>query len=220
MDLNNDLLLKTLGPAAFTCALLFAYRKYLRVPNPYAFRFPVRNHIIKGKLQSISPPITLIIPFPLLDHIAYQSVTDPNKLFLKVLSYNILADCYSKYFMFKYVNHGYLHFPFRARRILNEIKEANCDIICLQEMDHYHDFYKGELESLGYALQSTFRRNRDAVVVGYKREMFKIRAKEAVDYNELSSLYGDESALKMHNKALICLLQHVLIIITLSIKCL
>lgn len=48
------------------------------------------------------------------------------------MSYNILADCYSQYFMFKYVKHGYLNFRYRSVRILQEIKESNSDILCLQ----------------------------------------------------------------------------------------
>ena len=52
-------------------------------------------------------------------------------LVLKVLSYNILADCYTKYFMFKYSKHGILRFKYRSHRILEEIKHSDSDIICL-----------------------------------------------------------------------------------------
>lgn len=67
---------------------------------------------------------------------------EKNSFQLKVLSYNILADCYSKYFMFKYVRHVYLNFKYRSVRIMQEIKSSEADIICLQEVDHLDDFYR------------------------------------------------------------------------------
>eukprot|EP00347_Sterkiella_histriomuscorum_P013489 403364523 len=130
-----------------------------------------------------------------------------NKLYMKVLSYNILADCYSHYFMFKYVDHAYLKFGFRSYRILEEIKSSDSDIICLQEVDHIKDFYKPRLEQLGYDLQFTLRREKDAVMVGYKRDQFVLIKSEPVDYNDVAELFDDKS-LKLHNKAIICLLQH------------
>ena len=58
-------------------------------------------------------------------------MTSASTFKVRVLSYNILADCYSKYFMFKYVKHGYLNFWYRSYRIMHEIRESNADIICL-----------------------------------------------------------------------------------------
>ncbi|CDW80670.1 potential mrna deadenylase and ccr4-not complex subunit ccr4p [Stylonychia lemnae] len=131
-----------------------------------------------------------------------------NKLFIKVLSYNVLADCYSHYFMFKYVDHSILKFKYRSFRILEEIKQSNSDIICLQEVDHIHDFYKPNLEQLGYSIQYTLRREKDAVLVGYKKDYFLLLHQEPVDYNEIMAIYQDKSFLR-HNKAQICLLEHI-----------
>lgn len=39
----------------------------------------------------------------------------------------------------------------RSEVLLTEIKEADADIICLEEVDHFHDFFKPQMEKLGYA---------------------------------------------------------------------
>lgn len=113
--------------------------------------------------------------------------------------------------MFKYVRHVYLNFRYRSVRILQEIKSSEADIICLQEVDHLDDFYRPQLESLGYQVHEAYRRGKDAVVVGYKRELYKIIEKEIVDYNDLVKHYKnlpglDSSEFLVHNKAIICLM--------------
>jgi hypothetical protein len=52
-------------------------------------------------------------------------------------------------------------------------------------VDHLEDFYRPELKELGYDLHETYRREKDAVVVAFKRELFSLVTKESVDYNEL-----------------------------------
>ena len=74
--------------------------------------------------------------------------------------------------MFKYVKHGYLNFKYRSHKILEELKYSNSDIICLQEVDHIEDFYRPQLEGMGYSIHEAYRRGKDAVVVGYKKEEF------------------------------------------------
>ena len=92
-------------------------------------------------------------------------------------------------------------------------------------MDHLQDFYRPQLESLGYSLHETYRRNKDAVIVGFKKKQFQILDKEVVDYNDLDKLYKDFAKrgaersgvgvpldsrdFAQYNKAIICLLKHV-----------
>ena len=87
------------------------------------------------------------------------------------------------------------------------------------------DFYRPQLESLGYSLHEAYRRNKDAVIVGFKKKQFQIIDKEVVDYNDLEKLYKefakrgaerkgvgvplDSRDFAQHNKAIICLLKHV-----------
>jgi hypothetical protein len=54
------------------------------------------------------------------------------------------------------------------------------------------DFYRPALEGLGYDLHEAYRRDKDAVVVAYKRSLFEIVAKETVDYNDIVEIYGSK----------------------------
>ncbi len=55
------------------------------------------------------------------------------------------------------------------------------------------DFYRPQLEALGYSLHEAYRREKDAVVVGYKKELFQIIEKDIVDYNDLAKYYKNMS---------------------------
>ena len=92
-------------------------------------------------------------------------------------------------------------------------------------MDHLEDFYRPQLESLGYTLHETYRREKDAVLVGFKKRDFQCLEKEVVEYNDLAVMYKeyamsgaerkgvsvhlDSREFRQHNKAIICLLKHV-----------
>ena len=75
-------------------------------------------------------------------------------------------------------------------------------------MDHIEDFYRPKLQKLGYSIEFTYRRNRDAVLVGFKSEEYELLEKEVVDYNDLGIIFKDD-VFEKNNKAIICLLRHV-----------
>ena len=67
------------------------------------------------------------------------------------MSYNILADRLSSLDKFvKYVPAIVRDFQFRSRRIIGEIMQSNCEIVCLQEVDNFDEYYKAKLSMLGY----------------------------------------------------------------------
>lgn len=68
---------------------------------------------------------------------------------LRVMSYNLLADRLCTHHRYSYSLSEARQFNQRAARILEEIKESSCDIVCMQELEH-EDFYLSELDSLGY----------------------------------------------------------------------
>lgn len=53
------------------------------------------------------------------------------------------------------------------------------------------EFYRPHLERLGYELHEAYRREKDAVVVGFKRDHFQMLRKEIVDYNNIAKIYHD-----------------------------
>ena len=106
--------------------------------NPKYFPIPVR------KLKNLTPSQ--------LDkqHKLIENASSLEKYEISVLQYNVLADCYTKLW---YSTHYGLKdrrvlqdFKFRAPRVIAEIaglKPADKpNIICLNEIDHYEDFYK------------------------------------------------------------------------------
>lgn len=67
-----------------------------------------------------------------------------------ISSYNILADAFTLKLLFYWVDSKYRRFEYRSKRTILELKSDLSDIICLQELDHFEDFYKKELENLDY----------------------------------------------------------------------
>ena len=87
------------------------------------------------------------------------------------------------------------NFKFRSTRVIREIKEQEerLQIICLQEVDHYHDFYKGQLENLGYQSRVVYRRERwggdrrniDAVLIAWEEAQFEILQHSEIHHEDL-----------------------------------
>ena len=73
----------------------------------------------------------------------------------KVLSYNVLADSLTQIKSTKKIcQHRDIRFPL----LRAEIIQAEADIICLQECDHYDDFYKPMLEESGYQINQVVKK--------------------------------------------------------------
>lgn len=136
-------------------------------------------------------------------------------LTLRVLSYNILAGCYTglkpqnTYYKGMELN-VLTDFEYRSQRILREIAETDADIICLQEVDHWDDVYRPQLEDkMGYACQMTYRKNKDAVLVGWKKDKFELQAAEFVNINDVATNFGSDASLyRKGNVGVICILKH------------
>jgi len=73
----------------------------------------------------------------------------------KVLSYNVLADSLTQIKSTKKIcQHRDIRFPL----LRAEIIQAASDIICLQECDHYDDFYKPMLQESGYQINQVVKK--------------------------------------------------------------
>ena len=67
------------------------------------------------------------------------------------MSYNLLADRLSSLPKFvEYVPKIVRDFKFRSERIVGEILSSGADLLCLQEVDNYEEYYKAKLERMGY----------------------------------------------------------------------
>eukprot|EP00299_Pterocystis_sp_00344_P011586 c5430_g1_i2.p1 GENE.c5430_g1_i2~~c5430_g1_i2.p1 ORF type:complete len:318 (-),score=89.35 c5430_g1_i2:62-1015(-) len=73
----------------------------------------------------------------------------------KVMQFNVLADALSG----ADEHHGgFIHTPFecldweyRKSQLLEEVKRFDPDVVCMEEVDHYDDWFQPQLASLGYS---------------------------------------------------------------------
>ena len=91
---------------------------------------------------------------------------------LSILSYNVLADCYTTEKFFPYCNPKYLKIEYRSKNIINQIEELMPDIVTLQELDFFQ-FYKQELTNLGYELKYKEKYlKKEGLLVAWKKDKY------------------------------------------------
>lgn len=122
-----------------------------------------------------------------------------------VLSYNIMAFNFTRIDWYSYCNPMFLLPKYRSPRIIEEIRNVNADFVCLQEVDTdlYMEYYKTNLENLGYTCIINKATNMKIVTIltAFKADKFKQINNIYIDLNnELDKL--DESFIK-HKEALI-----------------
>lgn len=108
---------------------------------------------------------------------------------IKFLSYHVLADC-------KAVQQRHTttkNWEYRSQMLLQEIKSYDADIICLQDVDHFNDFWRSKLMLLGYDnvfKQRTQKRDShtEGVVIAYKRELFQLFKTVSVELNNAADM--------------------------------
>ncbi|KAJ7958737.1 Carbon catabolite repressor protein 4-like 6 [Quillaja saponaria] len=119
-----------------------------------------------------------------------------------VLSYNILAD----YLALDHWRKLYFHIPFhmldwqwRKRNIVFEIGLWSADIMCLQEVDRFHDLEE-ELKLKGYCGIWKMRTGNpvDGCAIFWRTSRFKLLYEESIEFNKLGL---------RDNVAQICVLQ-------------
>ena len=106
---------------------------------------------------------------------------------LKILSYNILADAYIGN-SFSYCEQEFKDFSYRGPKIVKFIETLNPDIFCLQEVDHYNDYYQPFL-SKNYHL---FQENQDlylnvGLLIGFKKNAYKFLKKTVICYDNYAT---------------------------------
>ena len=63
-------------------------------------------------------------------------------------------------------------------------QDQKADIICLQEVDQYEEFYGPKLSELGYECILNYR-EPDAALVGWDKNKFKLISKKDINYNDI-----------------------------------
>ena len=75
--------------------------------------------------------------------------SDKDKL-LRIMQYNFLADRLCTIKRYPHAKEFVRQFEWRGPMIMEEIKQADCDIVCVQELDRAADFYIEQFTNLGY----------------------------------------------------------------------
>jgi len=139
-----------------------------------------------------------------------KSEKDPSNFV--IVSYNILAQCKVQPPVYPYCKQSALKWQVRRRRLLDEIVAYEADIICLQEVDHYEDWWLPQLQPHGYdsVHQIDTLDGRMSVAVFFKRSMFQIFSTQELKFDIADAYLGEEkpsSAVKKGNVGIIVALQ-------------
>ncbi|KAG5524611.1 hypothetical protein RHGRI_031324 [Rhododendron griersonianum] len=113
----------------------------------------------------------------------------------RLVSYNILAQAYAKSEQFPHSPSPCRKWKTRSQAILTLLKGLEADFLCLQEVDEYDSFYKGNLESHGYAsvyIQRS-RKKPDGCGIFYKHKNVELILEEKIEYNDLVISVQDET---------------------------
>lgn len=105
----------------------------------------------------------------------------------RLVSYNILAQVYVRSIFFPHSPSSCLKWKTRSLAVLTDLKNLNADFLCVQELDEYDNFYKGNMEKHGYSsiyLQRTGQK-RDGCGVFYKHKSAELIISEEIHYNDL-----------------------------------
>ncbi|KAK7309468.1 hypothetical protein RJT34_06221 [Clitoria ternatea] len=110
-----------------------------------------------------------------------------------LISYNILAQAYVKSTLFPHSPSPCLKWKLRSNSILYVLKNLGTDFFCLQEVDEYDSFYKGNMQDLGYSSVYMKRsgQKRDGCGLFYKHDRAELVLEEKIEYNDLVKSFQD-----------------------------
>ena len=140
---------------------------------------------------------------------------------LRVLCWNVLADCYSKKLPLgtslgitaaieNYKRPFFLEWDYRSNLIRNTLVESKSDILCLQEVDHFEEFFAQTLADAGFkAVYSQRPRRNDGCAICFKSNSFELIYKEVVDLDQIAEkvILSSRSKYSKQNIALIVILK-------------
>ena len=76
-------------------------------------------------------------------------------------------------------------------------------------MDNFEEVYKPEFDKHDYSYQLNYRNDKDAVLVGYNKNKFKLVDKMPINFNDIGEVHNWSKDFRKCNQALLCLLEHI-----------
>jgi len=139
---------------------------------------------------------------------------------VRVLSYNVLAQRRTKPDVYAYCRLTDLKWVYRRENLLREIFSFPADVLCLQEVDHYRDWWQPQLSDAGF--DSVWKQrtrsgvNGDGVLVAWRRDVYQLQRSAAIELNDAAAnlaASGDDAAEALAVK---CMTDHVALAVQLQ----
>jgi mRNA deadenylase 3'-5' endonuclease subunit Ccr4 len=119
--------------------------------------------------------------------------TSGSPIKLTIMTYNTLAQTLmNRRESFHYVSKQAGRWKNRRQLLMEEIKDVNADVICMQEVDFFEDYWKEEFEKLGYKSvhqpKTTSKREikRYGLCVAWKSDLLELVDYKLLEYQNLS----------------------------------
>ena len=133
---------------------------------------------------------------------------------MRVGCFNCLADCYS-YSQLPSASTPlppFLAWPARKDALTKVLSSCGADVLCLQEIDHFSDFYAPLLTSLDYSFHYLKRTGsrQDGCLIAYKPAAFDLLGYEEVHFDDVAAFMPSEpqrANVRRFNVAQVALLQ-------------
>jgi mRNA deadenylase 3'-5' endonuclease subunit Ccr4 len=103
---------------------------------------------------------------------------------IRVLQYNVLADCYTTGVNAQHLNQTNLGWQERWPKLRREIEQSPADLIFLCEVDHLHDCWAPLLSAQGFAYVTASRLDRDFVLIAYRKSKFQLLKSYEVQHSD------------------------------------
>ncbi|KAM2020303.1 hypothetical protein EV2_023790 [Malus domestica] len=170
--------------------MLRAFPALFRLPIP---SFPISNKTTSAFSRMSSTPSPKCPKFIPVEESKICSISKADGIRFSLVSYNILAQVYVKSSLFPHSPSSCLRWKARSQAILSVVRNLGADFFCLQEVDEYDSFYKGNMESNGYSSTYIQRsgQKRDGCGIFYKHEMADLVLEEKIEYNDLVNSIKD-----------------------------
>lgn len=120
---------------------------------------------------------------------------------IKMISYHVFADYKSTY-----MNHSNVkNWDTRSLTLLEELKSYDADVICLQDVDHFTDWWRPQFMQLGY--DSFFKQRTqmkgfhyEGVLVAFRSSLFQLFKTVTVDFNDAVTDDSRGASFREHSK--------------------
>jgi len=127
--------------------------------------------------------------------ITIQEDVSPNLERVKILTWNILCERYATAQLYGYTPAGALAWDYRKESIMQEIRDRDADILCLQEIatDTFRDFFSPDLAAYDYkgihwprpkakTMSEKDAQAVDGCAIFYKASKYMLLDKQLIDY--------------------------------------